>query len=161
MSCTSTDRAAHATSMPKRVPQIDRNKLRAWIRRGGDDLVFSLLDDAIEMLPATKLARLISPYIEMDRLLPDQPAASGNRPLFADVVDFDARSRSGQYYESFDVNSRNCTTNSMGTRAFIADCNRLLERCVMESTNDVPLQTRASLEVLFALLRISTNATTM
>ncbi|MBI5504549.1 MAG: hypothetical protein HY899_07090 [Deltaproteobacteria bacterium] len=139
--------------MPKPVPPIDRDKLRAWIRLGGDDLTFSLLDDAIDLLPAAKLAELVSPYIEADRFAPDDPLGAGTRTLLADVVDFDARSRAGHYYQDFAVNSRNCTTHSVGTRAFIADCKRLLKRCVTESTHDAALETRASLEVLFVLLR--------
>lgn len=150
--CTNAARAAQASRrMP--VPKIDRRKLREWIRRSSDDLVYSLLDDAIELLPATKLTTLVSPYIDAERLLPDKPAASENRTLLAEVAQFDARGRAGQYYESFSINSRNRTTRSMGTRAFIADYSRLIERCVIESRTAAPLQTRASLEVLFALLR--------
>ena len=38
---------------------IDREKVRAAIRRMGSEYVFYMLDDAITLLPQTKLRRLI------------------------------------------------------------------------------------------------------
>ncbi len=38
--------------MPR--PQIDRNKLRAAIRKLGDEYVFYMLDEAIDLLPASQ-----------------------------------------------------------------------------------------------------------
>ena len=36
-------------------PQIDRDKLRDAVRKLGDEYVFYMLDDAIELLPEGKL----------------------------------------------------------------------------------------------------------
>lgn len=114
----------------KRVvaPRIDRDKLRTAVRRLGDEYVFYMLDEAIDLLPPPKLVKLVGRYLDVERLRPDADAAE--KTLLAEVRAFDPASRAGNYYESFNVNSKNCTDTSTGTRAFIADCNRLLERCV-------------------------------
>jgi hypothetical protein len=39
--------------------EIDREKLRAAIRRLGDEYVFYMLDEAIELLPDAKLAKIM------------------------------------------------------------------------------------------------------
>jgi hypothetical protein len=137
---------------PPSVPEIDRDKLRARLRKLGDEYVFYMLDEAIELLPPAQLAKLVSQYIDVEQLRPDPGAAPTKRTLLADTRDFDARSRAGHYYESFNVNSRNCMETSAGTRAFIADCRRLLDRCVGAAQGE-PAEPRASFELLFALLR--------
>jgi len=58
------------------------------------------------------------------------------------VEAFDAASRAGKYYVSFNVNSKNCMESSTGTRAFIAECRRQLERCVAHATNVRPERPR-------------------
>lgn len=40
--------------------EIDRDKLRAAIRKLGDEYVFYMLDEAIDLLPEAKLLRLVS-----------------------------------------------------------------------------------------------------
>jgi hypothetical protein len=42
---------------------IDRDKLRAAIRRMGSEYVFYMLDDAITLLLQTKLRKLIAQYL--------------------------------------------------------------------------------------------------
>ena len=43
--------------------QIDRDKLRAAVRKLGNDYVFSMLDEAIELLPPAKLHKIAKkPY---------------------------------------------------------------------------------------------------
>jgi hypothetical protein len=138
---------------PAPVPEIDRGKLRERLRRLGDEYVFYMLDDAIDLLPPAKLAKLVGQYIDVRQLQPDASSASGERTLLAEVKDFDARSRAGHYYESFNVNSKNCMETSAGTRSFIADCRRLLDRCVAGSSKGDPAEARAGFETIFELLR--------
>jgi hypothetical protein len=38
------------------APAIDRDKIRAAVRRLGDEYVFYMLDEAIDLLPPAKLA---------------------------------------------------------------------------------------------------------
>ena len=42
--------------------------------------------------------------------------------------------------------------SSPGTRSFIADCRRLLDRCAAQAAKGDPVETRASLELIFRLL---------
>jgi hypothetical protein len=136
-----------------REQRIDRDKLRAAIRKLGDEYVFYMLDDAIDMLPAAKLEKLVGQYVDLKRLRPDGARTTEKRPLLALVKDFDARSRAGEYYESFNVNSKNYMEKSAGTRSFIADCRRLLDRCVSEASRAESREMRACFETIFDLLR--------
>jgi hypothetical protein len=129
---------------------IDRDKLRAAVRRLGDEYVFYMLDDAIDLLPPTKLVKLVSGYLDVKLLRPDAP---GKKNLLADVRAFDAASRAGKYYESFNVNSKNFMDKSTGTRAFIADCNRLLDRCVSQAPKGDVAVIREAIEIILGLLR--------
>lgn len=129
---------------------IDLGKLRAAVRRLGDEHVFYMLDDAIDLLPSAKLMKLASRYLDVKQLKPDAPWRTN---LLADVRAFDVASRAGKYYESFSVNSKNFMDKSTGTRSFIADCNRLLERCVNRAPSDDAEETREAIETILGLLR--------
>ena len=43
--------------------EIDRDKLRTAFRRLGDESVFYMLDEAIDLLPPAKLAKLVGRYL--------------------------------------------------------------------------------------------------
>jgi hypothetical protein len=133
--------------------QIDRAKLRDALRTISDDAVFYMLDEAIDLLPTDKLTKLVSQYIQLERVRPDAQANATKRTLLDDVKAFDAASRAGKYYESFDVDSKNYMNTSTGTRAFIAECERQVDRCVVESALGEPAETRAAFDTLFALLQ--------
>ncbi len=113
--------------------QIDRDKLRAAVRRMRSEYVFYMLDDAINLLPESKLRKLIAHYLNPVELRPD---GAEKENLFADVEMFQKASLTGKYYQAFAVNSGNCTEKSSGTLAWIADCRRLLERCVAQAKKD-------------------------
>ena len=130
---------------------IDRDKLRAAIRRLSPEYVFYMLDDAIDLLPLTELEGIAKKYLDLKRLRPDGDRQT-KATLLADVKAFDKASRAGEYYESFMVNSRNCTAQSTGTTAWIATCNRLLDRCVAEERGSEPTELRAAFDILFGLL---------
>jgi len=53
---------------------IDPTKLRDVLRKIGDELVFYMLDEAIDLLPPDKLAKLVGPYFQLERLRPDAGA---------------------------------------------------------------------------------------
>jgi hypothetical protein len=130
---------------------IDRAKLRAAIRRLGPEYVFYMLDDAIELLPLAELEGMAKKYLDLERLRPDSDSPA-KADLLTDVKAFDQASRTGEYYESFMVNSRNCTAQSTGTTAWIATCHRLLDRCVAEERKIEPVEIRAAFDILFGLL---------
>ena len=45
--------------MARHPIEIDRDKLRAAIRKLGDEYVFYMLDDAIDLLPPAKLHKIV------------------------------------------------------------------------------------------------------
>jgi len=51
--------------------QIDREKLRAAIRRMGSDYLFLMLDAAITVLPEDSLRKLMNGFLNPDELCPD------------------------------------------------------------------------------------------
>ena len=57
-------------TMPQKPIQIDRDKLRAQVRKLGNECVFSMLDDAIELLPVAKLQKIAKKYLDLKRLRP-------------------------------------------------------------------------------------------
>ena len=130
---------------------IDRDKLRAEVRKLGSEHVFSMLDDAIELLPPAKLHKIAKKYLDLKRLRPD--AEKATRPsLLTDVKRFEKASLASEYYESFGVNSKNYTQLSAGTTAWIAESLRLLDRCVIHAKNSDPAEVREAMDVLFGML---------
>ncbi len=128
---------------------IDRDKLRAAIRRMGSEYVFYMLDDAITLLPQTKLCKLIALYLNPAKHRPD---GAIKESLLAEVKAFQKASLAGKYYQAFAVNSKNYTEKSSGTLAWIADCHRLLERCVAQGKKEDPATVFQAFEIIFSLL---------
>jgi len=138
-------------TMARKPIQIDRDKLRAEARKLGNECVFLMLDDAIELLPLSKLHKIAKKYLDLKRLRPD--AEKATRPsLFTDVELFEKASLAGEYYESFGVSSQNYTQKSAGTSAWIAEYLRLLDRCVVNIKKGNPAEVREAMDVLFGLL---------
>jgi hypothetical protein len=137
--------------MARKLIQIDRDKLRAEVRKLENERVFFMLDDAIEHLPTAKLHRIAKKYLDLNRLRPD--AEQGTRPsLLTEVKRFEKASLAGEYYEAFDVNSKNYMEQSRGTSAWIADYLRLLDHCVINARKSPPVEVRESMDILFGLL---------
>ena len=137
--------------MPRDPVRIDRDKLRAAVRNLGAEYVFYMLDDAIEILPLSKLHKIAKKYIDLKKICPEaeMPTKSG---LLVDVKLFEKSSLAREYFQSFDVNSRNCTVQSTGTSAWIAQCLRLFDRCIVDSRKGDPAEVCKAMEILFALL---------
>ena len=130
-------------------PQIDRGKLRAAIRKLGDESVFYMLYEALDLLPQSKLLKLVKRYIDPLKLQPD---GDGQGNLLSDVKAFEKVSLAGEYYESFIVNSKNFMEKSLGTRAWIAECHRLLDRCVAQGKVGHPFEVCTAFDIIFGLL---------
>lgn len=135
------------------APVIDKQKLRDRLRVIGDEYVFYILDDVIELLSPTQLADIVRDYIDLKQIAPDVEEKPGRSTLIADVRAFEEKSRRGEYHEDFNVNSRNFMEQSPGTRSFIADCLRLLDRIVKASSKGEPAEVRACFELIFGLLK--------
>jgi hypothetical protein len=115
----------------------------------GTEYVFLMLNDAITLLPERKLRKLIAQYLN-----PHEFRADGARKadLLADVRAFQKASLAGKYYQAFAVNSKNYREKSGGTLAWIADCLRLLERCLAQAKKEDPKTVCQAFEIIFSLL---------
>ena len=131
--------------------QIDRDKLRAAIRKLGNEYIFYMLSDAIDLLPPAKLQKIAKKYLDLKRLLPDAEEATRSS-LLANVKRFEKASLAGEYYRSFNVNSKNSNQKSTGTSAWIAEYRRLLDRCVRDAKKGDPTEVREGMDILFGLL---------
>jgi hypothetical protein len=131
-------------------PQVDRAKLRAAIRKLGDEYVYYMLNEALELLPDAKLVKLVGQYMNINALRPDGARQSD---LFAEVAAFEKASLARKYFESFNVDSKNYTSLSNGTRSWIAEYLRLLERLVAAAPKSDPASAVHGFETMFGLLR--------
>lgn len=128
---------------------IDRDKLRMALRKLGDERIFGMLYDAIELIPPAKLHKLVEPYLDPRSL---RPVTNHPGKLLARVRSFERTSLAGDYYDPFDVNSKNYMKKSSGTIAWIAECNRLLDLCVVQAQTADATEVRQSFDTIFALL---------
>ena len=137
--------------MARQEIDIDRDKLRAAIRKLRHADVFYMLHDAIELLPPAKLRKVVRKYLDPRRLQPDGGrAATAN--LLVEVKVFEEASLAGEYYDSFEVDSRNFMEKSAGTTAWIAECHRLLDRCADQTRKSPPADVRQAFDIIFDLL---------
>ena len=105
---------------------------------------------AIEIVPRAKLRALVGDMVRLDELAEGKRGAA---PLLDEVRKFHEASLRGDYYDSFDVNSKNFMEKSEGTEAFIAEFDRLLGKCVRAAAKGPRAPVREAFELLFALLR--------
>ncbi|MCP5516863.1 MAG: hypothetical protein H7A45_06345 [Verrucomicrobiales bacterium] len=85
---------------------------------------------------------------------PLRPACgqSEGSSLLAEVKRFDQASLAREYYQSFNVNSKNYMQQSARTSAWIATHRRLLARCVSDAGKGDPAEVREAMDILFGLL---------
>jgi hypothetical protein len=148
---TAAGHAGGSVALARQAVNIDRDKLREAIRRLGAEHVFYMLDDAIDLLPPAKLHKIVRKYLDVKRLRQDGEKTAKASPCAA-VKAFDKASRAGDYYESFGVNSKNFMEKSQGTTAWIAECHRLLHRCVDEAKRGDQAEVRQAFDIIFGLL---------
>ena len=135
----------------RKPTHIDRDKLRAAIRKLGNEYVFYMLDDAIDLLPQAKLHNIAKKYLDIKRLCPDAVVATPPSVL-TEVKRFEKGSLAGEYYESFFVDSKNYRQQSAGTSSWIAEFGRHLDRCVVEAKKGRPAEVLEAMHILFGLL---------
>jgi hypothetical protein len=75
-----------AARAARAVPSIDMGKLRAALRRVGDEYVFYILDEAIDALPPAKLAKIVGRYMRLDQLRPDEGSGGRQRSLVEETI---------------------------------------------------------------------------
>ena len=130
--------------------EIDRDKLRVHLRSLSKSALLDPLDLAIDVVPTTRLPALVKGYVKPEALRPDGAAKGG---LLETVTRFREASLRGEYYEDFMVNSKNFMEKSRSTQTWIAECERLFERCAAAAKKRLDSEARDALDILFALLR--------
>jgi hypothetical protein len=129
--------------------KVDLDKLHVALRRMSRGDLLMVAERAIGIVPRAKLDALVGDLVRFDELTQGQPGAA---PLLAEVKKFHEASLRGEYYESFNVNSKNFMDKSEGTEEFIAEFDRLICRCIRAAPKG-PQPVREAFELLFALLR--------
>jgi hypothetical protein len=129
---------------------VDLERLRRSLQglSRGDLLVIA--QRSVELVPTAGLPALLGDRVEMDALA-DVPTEVSS--LLEEVRRFHATSMAGKYYEAFSVSGKNCTEQSRGTDAFIAEFDRLVLRCVRQADARPRPAVREAFEILFSLLR--------
>jgi hypothetical protein len=108
-----------------------------------------MLDEAILALPPAKLVDLARRYLGPAVLEPEKKARG---TLLAAVQEFERASLKGEYHESFNVNSRNYDRKSPGTSSWLAECERLFNRCAARAGTGSPQEVARSFDILLRLL---------
>ena len=99
---------------------IDRDKLRTAMRKMGEEYIYYMLYDAIGLLPETKLRELCEEYYTAAQIAQLERSDDDPIDLLPEVRRFEKASLAKEYYESFEVNSRNFMDTSKGTCAWFA-----------------------------------------
>ena len=129
---------------------VDIEKLRVALRRLSRGNLLIVAERAIELVPRAKLRELVGDIVQLAEWVAGRRGAA---PLLDEVRKFHAASRGGEYYESFDVNSKNFMQKSEGTETFIAEFDRLLGNCVRAAEKGPRAPVHDAFDLLFGLLR--------
>ena len=70
-----------------------------------------MLDDAIDLLPQSKLVKLVGQYLDVAKLRPD---GTTKATLLAEVQAFERASLQGEYYDSFNVSRKTSCRHPRG-----------------------------------------------
>ena len=129
---------------------IDISLLRKSLRTQLEiEDLLNFLDRAIDLIPQERLPELIEGFFDPKLLSVDQLS---EQALLDAVIDFHTDSLGGLYYEDFAVNSKNFMELSRGTINWIAEHQRLMNRCLQETSQENPQQIRQAFDLLFNLL---------
>jgi hypothetical protein len=129
---------------------VDVEKVRFALRRMSRGDLLTIAERAIEMVPRTRLGALVGDMVRHDQLVEQKGGAAS---LLDEVRKFHDASLRGDYYDSFDVNSKNFMDRSGGTEEFTAEFDWLIGKCVLAAARGSHPALRETFELLFALLR--------
>ncbi len=114
------------------------------------EALLKILDCVVASTPKEGLARLLRGHAALDEL---REGPKGARPLLKAAKLFRNASINREYYDSFEVNSKNFTQVSAGTRKWIDDLGRYMDSCVAQAKAGPADVVREAFEVLFDLVR--------
>jgi hypothetical protein len=129
---------------------VELAQIRLSLRKLSRGNLLVIAERAVELLPSAGLPALLGDFVQIDVPV---DVATEVPSLLEEVRRFHATSMSGKYYEAFPVSGKNCTEQSKGTDAFIAEFDRLVARCVREADTGPLPAVREAFELLFGLLR--------
>lgn len=129
---------------------VDTEKLRVALRRMSRGRLLIVAERALEVVPRAKLRQLVADMVRIEELTEGKP---GSASLLDEVRKFHEASLRHEYYDSFNVNSKNYMEKSKGTEAFLAEFDRLIGKCVRATAKGPRRPVREAFELLFALLR--------
>jgi hypothetical protein len=129
---------------------VDIGKLRVALRRMSRRNLLSVAYRAIELVPRARLGALVAGMVHLDLLT---EGTRGDPSLLEQVRTFHDACLRGDYYDSVDVGSKNYMDISEGADAFMAEFERLIEKCIRASAKGPLSPVREAFELLFALLR--------
>jgi hypothetical protein len=134
--------------------RIDWETLEPALRKLKKEELLQVLHDTYQVLPASRVVSVFGEYVDLTTL--GSPLSSRKSPapqrLVEAVQQFHAASVAGQYYESFNVNSKNFMEKSEGTELWIRKCNQLFNQCVELSHQGHHAAVRTAMDLLFELL---------
>lgn len=131
---------------PARTGPIDRPQLQIALRRLDRGDLCAILDQIMDLVPEAQLHAIVQRYIKL-------PKGVTHANLLVEVRSFDTASRAGDFYEDFEVNSKNFSELSPGTECWIGECERLYQRVIAAIPMAPPEHTREALGLLIGLLR--------
>jgi hypothetical protein len=136
--------------------RIDWESLEPALRKLKKDDLLQVLQDAYQELPASRVVSVFGAHVDLmtHESLPLPTKGKGAAPgrLLKAVERFHTDSLAGQYYESFNVDSKNFMDTSEGTDLWISECNQLFDKCVELSTKGHHAEARSAMDLLFKLL---------
>ena len=129
---------------------IDPERLVVALHRLNRERLLVIAERAVGLVPRARLRDLVENVVSLDALAPTKASSAG---VIKEVRQFHEAAVRGDYYESFNVNSKNYMDHSKGTEAFIAEFGRLMGKCVAAARKPPRAAVRDAFEQLFALLR--------
>jgi hypothetical protein len=130
-------------------PATDLEPVRLALQKMSRSSLLIIAERAVELMPPAQRKTLLGDFLDTHAIT---PATATTRSLLDEVRDFHARRLAGEYYEGFDVNSRNCTERSKGTDAFMATFDRLVAACIRDTEIGPRLPTLQAFDLLFDVL---------
>ena len=129
---------------------VDLQELRRSLGQFTRGELLIVAQRAAEIVPAGALPSLLNGLIELKSglALAHKPAT-----LLDEVQRICAEGIGGKLCVSFELNSRNCSEQSRGTDAFIAEFDRLIAKCVRAAETGRCQTVAQAFETLASLLR--------
>lgn len=130
---------------------VDFTAIRAELRELERGSLLIIAERAVELVTTDQLNILLGDFVHLTARSTEADDAPVSLP--DEVRVFYDTAIAGKYYETVEINNRGGQEQSKGTDAFIAEFQRLLQKCIQAAHQEVHAGLRESFEFLFALLR--------